>query len=212
MPPMSAADFRFALLRSDPACGARRGVFHTPHGPVDTPAFMSVGTQATVKGLTVRNLRETGAQMVLANTYHLALRPGEDVVRDCGGLHKFTGWTGPILTDSGGFQLFSLAQMTKVREQEAVFRSHIDGSQLCLSPERAVEIQEMLGSDVAMVLDHVVPLPSDEPAIRDACARTIRWAERCKKATKRSDQAQFAIVQGGLLPGLRVECAQALAQ
>jgi queuine tRNA-ribosyltransferase len=204
--------FSFTLHHVDAHSAARRSTFVTPHGSVEMPAFMPVGTQGTVKGMTLDLLRATGAVMILGNTYHLTLRPGEQLIAELGGLHQFTGWTGPILTDSGGFQLFSLAQMTKVSEQEAVFRSHIDGSQLCLSPERAVEIQEMLGSDVAMVLDHVVPLPGDEPAIRDACARTIRWAERCKKALKRSDQAQFAIVQGGLLPGLRVECAQALAQ
>jgi queuine tRNA-ribosyltransferase len=173
---------------------------------------MPVGTQGTVKGMTIDMLRATGAEMILGNTYHLALRPGEQLIAELGGLHAFTGWNGPILTDSGGFQLFSLAQMTKVTEEQATFRSHIDGSLLHLSPERAVAIQEALGSDVAMVLDHVVPLPSDEPAIRDACARTIRWAERCKKAVTRSDQAQFAIVQGGLISELRTECARALAQ
>jgi queuine tRNA-ribosyltransferase len=204
--------FSFTLHHVDAHSAARRSTFVAPHGPVEMPTFMPVGTQGTVKGMTLDLLRATGAEMILGNTYHLTLRPGEQLIAALGGLHKFTGWTGPILTDSGGFQLFSLAQMTKVSEQEAVFRSHIDGSQLRLSPERAVEIQELLGSDVAMVLDHVVPLPSDEPAIRDACARTIRWAERCKKAAKRPDQAQFSIVQGGLLPGLRVECAQALAQ
>jgi queuine tRNA-ribosyltransferase len=204
--------FSFTVHHVDAHCAARRSAFVTPHGSVQMPAFMPVGTQGTVKGMTIDMLRATGAEMILGNTYHLALRPGEQLVAQLGGLHRFTGWSGPILTDSGGFQLFSLAQMTKVSEQEAVFRSHIDGSQLRLSPERAVEIQELLGSDVAMVLDHVVPLPSDEPAVRDACARTIRWAERCRKAAKRANQAQFAIVQGGLLPELRVECAQALAQ
>src|SRR3954465_14661314 len=155
--------FQFELRHADAHSAARRGTLATPHGPVQTPTFMPVGTQAAVKALTIDQLRSTGAQMILGNTYHLALRPGEQIIAELGGLHNFTGWTGPILTDSGGFQLFSLAQMTKVSEQEAVFRSHIDGSQLRLSPERAVEIQELLGSDVAMVLDHVVPLPSDEP-------------------------------------------------
>jgi queuine tRNA-ribosyltransferase len=204
--------FSFTVHHVDAQCAARRSTFITPHGAVQMPAFMPVGTQGTVKGMTVDMLRATRAEMILGNTYHLTLRPGEQLVAELGGLHQFIGWSGPILTDSGGFQLFSLAQMTKVSEQEAVFRSHIDGSQLRLSPERAVEIQELLGSDVAMVLDHVVPLPSDEASIRDACARTIRWAERCKTVAKRADQAQFAIVQGGLLPNLRVECAQALAQ
>jgi queuine tRNA-ribosyltransferase len=149
--------------------------------------------------------------MILGNTYHLALRPGEDVVRDMGGLHAFMGWDGPILTDSGGFQLFSLAQNTKVTEQAAIFRSHIDGRLLELSPERAIAIQEALGSDVAMVLDHVIALPAHDDAIRDACDRTVRWAARCKAAASRSDQAQFAIVQGGLNPELRVWCARHLA-
>jgi len=175
------------------------------------PAFMPVGTQATVKGLAIDQVRNTGAQMVLANTYHLSLRPGEDIVRSLGGLHGFMGWDGPILTDSGGFQLFSLAQRTKVTDAEAVFQSHIDGHRFSLSPERAIEIQEALGSDIAMVLDHVIALPAEDHAVRDACDRTIRWAERCKKAATRDDQAQFAIVQGGLDPDLRNECAQQLA-
>jgi queuine tRNA-ribosyltransferase len=204
--------FSFTVHHHDAHCAARRSTFVTPHGSVQMPAFMPVGTQGTVKGMTLDMLRSTGAEMILGNTYHLTLRPGEQLIAQLGGLHRFTGWTGPILTDSGGFQLFSLAQMTKVKEQEAVFRSHIDGKELRLSPERAVEIQEALGSDVAMVLDHVVPLPSDELKIRDACQRTIRWAQRCKKVAKRADQAQFAIVQGGLFSELRVECAHALTQ
>jgi queuine tRNA-ribosyltransferase len=173
---------------------------------------MPVGTQASVKALTVDQVRSTGAQMILGNTYHLALRPGEEIVRAMGGLHRFMGWDGPILTDSGGFQLFSLAQNTRVTEEAAVFRSHIDGRLLELSPERAIAIQEALGSDVAMVLDHVIALPADDAAIRDACERTIRWAERCRLAAARTDQAQFAIVQGGLNPDLRVWCAEQLAR
>src|SRR6059058_3660896 len=164
---------------------------------------MPVGTKGTVKALDPLELEGLGAQIVLGNTYHLHLRPGEDVVRDLGGLHKFMAWDGPILTDSGGFQLYSLAQNTKVTEQAAVFRSHIDGKLLELSPERAIAIQEALGSDVAMVLDHVIALPADENAIRDACDRTVRWAARCKAAQARGDQAQFAIIQGGLNPELR---------
>ncbi len=202
--------FSFQQLHADPRCGARCGVLHTPHGPVDTPAFMPVGTAATVKGLTVRMVRETGTQMLLANTYHLALRPGEEVIRDLGGLHQFMGWDGPILTDSGGFQVFSLATNCQVTEEGVVFRSHIDGRLLELSPERAVEIQEALGSDIAMVLDHVVPLPSEPDAVRDACQRSIRWADRCRSAAKRTDQALFAIVQGGLDEDLRVQCARQL--
>ena len=161
--------FSFHLHHTDATTAARRSTFVTPHGSVEMPAFMPVGTQASVKGLEIEQLRGTGAQMVLANTYHLALRPGEDVVAELGGLHAFMGWDGPILTDSGGFQIFSLAQMSKVTEQEAVFRSHIDGRLLAISPERAVAIQEALGSDVAMVLDHVVPLPNEAAVVRDAC-------------------------------------------
>ncbi len=202
--------FSFQQLHADPRCGARCGVLHTPHGDVDTPAFMPVGTAATVKGLTVRMVRETGTQVLLANTYHLALRPGEDVIRDLGGLHQFMGWDGPILTDSGGFQIFSLATNRRVTEEGVVFRSHIDGKLLELSPERAVEIQEALGSDIAMVLDHVVPLPNEPDAVRDACQRSIRWADRCRSAAKRTDQAMFAIVQGGLDGDLRVQCARQL--
>ena len=202
----------FRVEHVDPRCAARHSTLSTPHGAVDLPAFMPVGTQATVKGLTIDQVRASGAQMVLANTYHLALRPGAEVIRHFGGLHRFMGWDGPILTDSGGYQIFSLAKMTKVREEGAQFRSHIDGSLMELSPERAIAIQEDLGSDIAMVLDHVVALPSDEAAIRDACERSIRWAARCQAAARRSDQAQFAIVQGGLNDELRVECAQRLAE
>ena len=173
---------------------------------------MPVGTQATVKGLSIDAIRATGSQLILANTYHLALRPGEEVVRELGGLHGFSGWQGPILTDSGGFQIFSLAQSTKVTESGAVFRSHIDGNLLELSPERAVAIQEALGSDIAMVLDHVVALPNDAETVRDAMWRSVRWAERCRLAQRRPDQALFAIVQGGLDAELRVECATELAK
>lgn len=172
---------------------------------------MPVGTQGTVKGLTAGQLRATGAQMVLGNTYHLALRPGEQVVAELGGLHGFMGWQGPMLTDSGGFQIFSLAAMTRISEEGAVFRSHIDGSLVHLSPERAVAIQEALGADVAMVLDHVVALPAAAEAIRDATERTVRWARRCRDAHRRADQAQFGIVQGGMDERLRTMCAAELA-
>jgi len=209
---MHCAGFAFHVVAQDPASAARCGTFHTPHGAVDLPAFMPVGTQATVKGLTVDQVRASGAQMILANTYHLALRPGEAVVRSLGGLHAFCGWDGPILTDSGGFQLFSLARNTSITEEKAVFRSHIDGNLLELSPERAVAIQEALASDVAMVLDHVVALPAEPAVVRDATQRTLRWARRSQQAQTRSDQALFAIVQGGLDPELRVECARRLTE
>jgi queuine tRNA-ribosyltransferase len=173
---------------------------------------MPVGTQGTVKGLVIDQVRATGAQMLLANTYHLSLRPGERVIAQLGGLHRFMGWDGPVLTDSGGFQLYSLARMTRVSEEGAVFRSHIDGREISLTPERAIEIQETLGSDVAMVLDHVVPLPNEKETVREAAQRTVRWARRCRHAARRTDQTQFAIVQGGLDADLRVECARQLVE
>ena len=209
---MTGAAFRFELHHTDRASRARLSTFTTPHGPVEMPAFMPVGTQGTVKGLTLDALRATGCQMMLANTYHLALRPGAEVVAALGDLHGFSGWSGPILTDSGGFQIFSLAHNAQVTEEQVTFRSHIDGNLFELSPERAVAIQEALGSDVAMVLDHVVPLPSEAALVREATDRTVRWARRAKAAARRADQAQFAIVQGGLDPKLRAECAAQLAE
>jgi queuine tRNA-ribosyltransferase len=204
--------FDFCLLHTDAHSAARRSVFSTPHGDVQMPAFMPVGTQATVKGLEIEQIRATGAEMVLSNTYHLSLRPSEETVAALGGLHHFMGWNGPILTDSGGFQLFSLAHLIEVTEQEAVFRSHIDGRLVAISPERAIAIQEALGSDVAMVLDHVVGLPNEREVVRDAAERSVRWARRCRDAAKRSDQTQFGIVQGGLDPELRVACARQLCE
>lgn len=209
-PGWSNGPFRFELRHVDAGSRARRATFHTPHGPVELPAFMPVATQAAVKGVEIDQLRATGAQMILANTYHLALRPGEEVVRALGGLHGLMGWDGPILTDSGGFQLYSLAHRSKITEQGAIFRSHIDGRLVTLTPERAVAIQEALGADVAMVLDHVVGLPNRPDVVADAAERTIRWARRCQEAARRDDQALFAIVQGGLDPALRAECAVAL--
>lgn len=204
--------FRFELHHQDSGTAARLSTFHTPHGPVQMPAFMPVGTQGTVKGITAEQIAATGAQMVLANTYHLALRPGADVVRELGGLHAMMGWSGPILTDSGGFQVYSLAERTVVNEEQAVFRSHIDGSTIKLSPERAIEIQQQLGSDVAMVLDHLVALPCPPDALREATERSIRWAARCQAVAQKPDQCLFAIVQGGLDPVLRVDCAEMLAR
>ncbi|MCA9214806.1 MAG: tRNA guanosine(34) transglycosylase Tgt [Planctomycetales bacterium] len=203
--------FEFTLHCSDSNCDARRSTFTTPHGLVEMPAFMPVATLGTVKGLEIDQVRATGAHMILGNTYHLTLRPGEQVVRELGGLHQFMGWDGPILTDSGGFQIFSLAQRTKVTERGAEFQSHIDGSKLSLTPERSIQIQQALGSDIAMVLDHVVSLPNDDAAIRDACERSIRWAKRCQELSAPL-QAQFAIVQGGLDKELRKECAARLAE
>ncbi len=168
---------------------------------------MPVGTLGTVKGVDVEPLRQTGSQMILGNTYHLALRPGAGLVQRLGGLHKFSGWSGPILTDSGGFQIYSLAQRTKITEQSAVFSAHTDGRRLEISPEEAVAIQEQLGSDVAMVLDHVIGLPASQDEVKMACERSVRWARRCQDAHRRTDQTLFAIVQGGLNPDLRRWCA-----
>ncbi len=200
----------FEVAARDPGCGARTGRLTTRHGMVATPAFMPVGTQATVKGTTPEQLRATGTSMLLANTYHLALRPGEDVVASLGGLHRFMGWDGPILTDSGGFQAFSLAARSKLTERGVAFRSHIDGRALELTPERAVSIQEALGADVAMCFDHCPALPASKEAVAEAVGRTIRWARRCADSRIRDDQALFGIVQGGAHEDLRAECAEAL--
>jgi queuine tRNA-ribosyltransferase len=172
--------------------------------------FMPVGTQATVKGLTPNQLKDAGVQMVLGNTYHLALRPGDDLIAELGGLHRFMDWDGPILTDSGGFQVYSLAQCRKITDEGAVFRSHIDGAIFDLTPEKAVRIQENLGPDIAMCLDECPPGNSPTPILTKAVERTIHWAERCRAAHRRADQALFAIVQGGVDLDLRSRCAEAL--
>lgn len=205
------SQFEFQLTHRDAATSARRGFFLTPHGRVETPGFMPVGTQATVKGITIDQVAATGAHMILGNTYHLALRPGHETVAKLGGLHGMTKWEGPILTDSGGFQIFSLKEISKITEEKATFRSHIDGAIINLTPEHSIEIQESLGSDVAMVLDHVIGLPATKDQIEDAMARSIRWAKRCLEAATRDDQAKFAIVQGGLDAELRVQCARELS-
>lgn len=202
--------FEFHLDAVDSSTSGRAGRWVTPHGVVDTPAFMPVGTLATVKGLLPAQLRETGAQMVLANTYHLALRPGSKIVAELGGLHRFMDWQGPILTDSGGFQVFSLAQMRKLDDDKVIFKSHIDGSLLELSPERAVEIQEDLGADCIMCLDECPPSGESIEKIKNAVDRTTRWAWRCRDAQKRTDQALFGIVQGGIHPSMRQRSAEAL--
>jgi queuine tRNA-ribosyltransferase len=199
---------RFELLAADGA--ARRGRLQTAHGVVQTPVFMPVGTQATVKGLTPDQVRAAGAQILLGNTYHLTLRPGEDVIAELGGLHRFMAWDGPILTDSGGFQIYSLAPTRKIDDHGAIFRSHIDGTLVELTPERAVAIQEKLGSDIAMCLDECPPYGTSADYLRIAVERTIRWAERCRAVHKRPDQALFAIVQGGTDLELRSRCAREL--
>jgi len=189
---------------------ARTGLLSLTHGVVETPTFMPVGTQATVKGLTVEMVASTGAKIVLGNTYHLALRPGDELIAELGGLHTFMNWHGPILTDSGGYQVFSLATQRKITDHGATFRSHIDGALLELTPERAVEIQQNLGSDIAMVLDECPPGDAIPDVMKAAVTRSIRWAERCKTHHTRKDQVQFAIVQGGTNIALRAECAREL--
>jgi len=190
----------------------------TPHGVVETPMFMPVGTQATVKGLTPQQLEEVGACIILGNTYHLTLRPGDELIAELGGLHRFMSWDGPILTDSGGFQVYSLAQSRKITDHAAVFRSHIDGALLELTRERAVAIQENLGADIAMCLDECPPAETPAEYLREAVRRTLHWAERCRAAHRRADQALFAIVQGATDPrscapiGARRACRDGLSR
>jgi queuine tRNA-ribosyltransferase len=188
---------------------ARAGVFHTPHGALVTPVFAPVGTQATVKAVTPRDLRSLGATLILANTYHLMLRPGDELIAQLGGLHEFMQWNGPILTDSGGFQVFSLGDLRELDEEGVTFRSHIDGSTHRLTPERAVAIQENLGADIIMVLDECAD-PTDQDYIVEAMERTHRWAARSRSAQTRQDQALFGIVQGGIDPELRRQSAEFL--
>lgn len=190
--------------------GARAGILHTHRGSVPTPFFMPVGTVGSVKGLTPEQIKATDAKVVLCNTYHLALRPGEKVVEKLGGLHSFVQWDGPILTDSGGFQVFSLSNMNSVSETGVLFRSHIDGSSIEITPERSIEIQQRLGSDIAMAFDHVVALPNSFSVLKDACDRSTRWAERCLNFANHEYQVIFGIVQGGLEPTLRRQSAQDL--
>ena len=201
---------QFDILARDRGTAARAGIVSTSHGLVHTPAFMPVGTCATVKALTPDQVRETGAEMVLANTYHLALRPGSGVVRDAGGLHRFMRWAGPILTDSGGFQVFSLSEHNRVTDDGVVFRSYYDGSEVFLSPERSIEIQNDLGADVIMAFDECSPFPCERAEVETAVARTTRWAERSVRAHARGDQALFGIVQGGVHGDLRRRSAEAL--
>ncbi len=205
----SPAPFSFDLIAADRSTWARAGVIHTPHGEVPTPAFCPVGTQATVKALSPRELEELGVPMILGNTYHLYLRPGAEVIARLGGLHRFMAWPRPILTDSGGFQVFSLETLRKVDDDGVTFRSHIDGSEHRFTPEKVIEIQELLGSDIAMVLDEC-PNPLDYDYNRQALRRTHLWAERCLKAHSRPSQALFGIVQGGIFADLRAESARVL--
>jgi queuine tRNA-ribosyltransferase len=215
---VSTAGFRFTLTSTDGA--ARRGAFETPHGVVQTPAFMPVGTQGTVKAAVHRDLEQMGAEIILGNTYHLYLRPGDELIARRGGLHRFIGWDRPILTDSGGFQVFSLAERRKITEEGAEFQSHLDGSRHLLSPERATDIQAHLGSDIAMTFDECLAYPAAEAAAAESMRRSARWADRCRVrlmqlrsgpapgvTVSNPGQAQFGIVQGGVYPHLRHESA-----
>lgn len=204
--------FEFELLHVCAQSGARRGRLHTPHGVIETPVYMPVGTQATVKTMSPHELRDLGAQIILSNTYHLHLRPGEDLISRAGGLHAFMAWDKPILTDSGGFQVFSLAALRKLKEEGVSFRSHLDGSPHFLSPETSMAIQEKLGADIVMQFDECSPWPCPPDQARRAMERTLRWLDRCIAAKRRPDQALFGIVQGAFYPQLRLACAQQMAQ
>jgi queuine tRNA-ribosyltransferase len=206
----------FDLLKTDPATAARRGRLRTRHGVIETPIFMPVGTQGTVKGVSPVQLHELGAQIILGNTYHLNLRPTSELVRELGGLHAFMGWHGPILTDSGGFQVFSLAKLRKMHDDGVEFQSHLDGKRLFLGPKEVMTIQANLGSDIAMVIDECPPWPCERDATAEACARSLRWATRCKEiATENGFLAAghhvFAIVQGSTYDDLRREAAEQLS-
>ena len=198
------AAITYELIRKDETTGARAGVIHTPHGSFPTPIFMPVGTQATVKGVSPDELRELGAGIILSNTYHLFLRPGMELVREAGGLHRFMHWGGAILTDSGGFQVFSLGDLRKITEEGATFRSHIDGSKKFLSPEVSMEVQKALGSDIVMAFDECIPYPADHTYAKASTERTQRWLVRCRDAMADAEgQGLFGIVQGGMYRDLR---------
>ena len=200
----------YELIRQCPETGARAGRLHTPHGSFDTPMFMPVGTQGTVKTLSPEELHTMGAGVILGNTYHLFLRPGHEIVKKAGGLHRFMNWDGAILTDSGGFQVFSLGALRKISEEGVAFRSHHDGSKQFLSPEKSMEIQMALGSDIAMAFDECTPYPADYEYACRSMRLTTRWAKRCQSVHNREDQALFGIVQGGMYADLRQESAEQL--
>ena len=201
----------YELLHIDKNSGARRGVVHTPHGDIQTPVFMPVGTLGTVKAMTPDELKDmVHAQIILANTYHLFLRPGHELVKEAGGLHKFMNWDRPILTDSGGFQVFSLGALRKISEEGVSFQSHIDGSKQFISPEKSIEIQQALGSDIMMAFDECCPYPSTYEYTKKSMERTTRWAARCKQAWTSKNQGLFGIIQGGFYEDLRKISAQDL--
>lgn len=200
----------YELIKQCPHTGARAGRIHTPHGSFDTPIFMPVGTQASVKTLAPEELKEMGAGIILSNNYHLFLRPGAKLVKEAGGLHKFMNWDRAILTDSGGFQVFSLGDLRKISEEGVTFRSHIDGSKKFLSPEIATQSQMDLGADIIMAFDECVPYPADFKYTRESMELTLRWAQRCKDTMTNPNQGLFGIVQGGMYKDLRIECANRL--
>jgi queuine tRNA-ribosyltransferase len=205
--------FKYELIKECKQSGARLGKFSTPHGDIETPIFMPVGTQATVKSLTPEDLHDINAQIILSNTYHLFMRPGHELIAKAGGLHKFMNWDGPILTDSGGFQVFSLGDLRKISEEGVEFRSHIDGSKKFISPEKAVEIQTALGSDIMMAFDECAPYPADRQYVKNSLERTTRWLGRCVDAHKNTEnQALFGIVQGGMYKDLREQSAEQILQ
>jgi queuine tRNA-ribosyltransferase len=203
------AAVRYELIKTCKQTGARLGKLHTPHGVIETPIFMPVGTLATVKTLSPEELKEMNAQIILSNTYHLFIRPGEDIVKEAGGLHRFMNWDRPILTDSGGFQVFSLSNMRKIEEEGVHFRNHLNGEKLFISPEKATQIQNDLGADIIMAFDECAPYPAERDYVKSSLERTTRWAERCLKAQQRpDDQALFGIIQGGMYPDLREQSAK----
>ena len=204
-----AEKFSFELIKVDPETGARAGIFHTPHGDIETPVYMSVGTQATVKGILPRDLKEAGSQIVLANTYHLYMRPGHELIKKAGGLHKFMNWDRPILTDSGGFQVFSLAKLNNIKEEGVWFNSHIDGSKHFFTPEKVMEIENALGADIIMQFDECSEYGVDRKYAKSALDRTVRWLERCAASHKNEAQALFPIVQGNFYKDLRIESVEA---
>jgi queuine tRNA-ribosyltransferase len=202
---------QFELIKTCKQSGARLGRIHTPHGVIETPIFMPVGTKATVKAMTPEEVASLGAQIILSNTYHLYMRPGHELIKEAGGLHTFMNWNKPILTDSGGFQVFSLNNLRKITEEGVTFSSHIDGSKHFISPEKAVEIQTDLGSDIMMAFDECPPYPADYAYVKQSLERTTRWAQRCKEAHWNTDQqALFGIVQGGMYKELREQSAKEL--
>ena len=203
---------KFEVLKKHSHSSARLGILETPRGKIDTPCFMPVGTQATVKALTRENLESIGAQIILGNTYHLYLRPGHDLIQSLGGLHKFMNWTHPILTDSGGYQVFSMNKLTKVTEEGVKFKSHIDGSSHFISPEKAIEIQEALGADIIMAFDEPTPYPADLANTQKSLSLTTRWAKRCKDALQSKNQSLFGIIQGGMHPNLRKESSEQIIE